>query len=99
MVFRNSTLGELAYICQSKLVGTVAMKIEWTGIHFLGDVFAAIAVTDLSKVPTDITIRFFTKTVKWVLEELIFLKGLFHLKIFHFVILKRLLDKWGISNS
>ena len=26
------------------------MKTEWTGIHFLGDVFAAVVVVDL-KVP------------------------------------------------
>ena len=41
---RNSTPGEFAYIWQSKWVGTVAIKIEWTRIHFLSDVFAAVAV-------------------------------------------------------
>ena len=43
-VFRNLSPGDFAYIWQSKWVGTVAMKIEWTRIHFLGDVFAAVAV-------------------------------------------------------
>ena len=42
--FRNLTPEEFAYIWQSKWVGTVAMKIEWTRIHFLSGVFAAIAV-------------------------------------------------------
>ena len=44
IVFRNWNPGEFAYIWQSKWVGTVAMKIEWTRIHFLSDVFAAVAV-------------------------------------------------------
>ena len=42
--FRNSTPKEFAYIWQSNWVGTVAMKIEWTRIQFLSDVFAAVAV-------------------------------------------------------
>ena len=36
--------GMFAYIWQSKWVGIIAMKIERTRIHFLSNIFAAIAV-------------------------------------------------------
>ena len=50
MVPRNSTPGGFAYILQSKWVGTIAIKIERTQIHFFCDVLIAVASLDL-KVP------------------------------------------------
>ena len=47
MVHRNSTPGDFAYLWQSKLVGIIAMKTERTKIHFLIDIFARVASTDL----------------------------------------------------
>ena len=50
MVPRNSTPGGFAYIWQSKWVGIMAIKTERTQIHFLSDVFVAVASLDL-KIP------------------------------------------------
>ena len=47
MVPRNSTPGGFAYIWQSKWVGTIAVKIQRTQIHFLSDVLIAVASLDL----------------------------------------------------
>ena len=47
MVPRNSTPGGFAYIWQSKWVGTIAIKIQRTQIHFLSDVLIAVASLDL----------------------------------------------------
>ena len=44
VVLRNSSLGEFAYIWQSKWLGEITMKIERTRILFLSDFFAASAV-------------------------------------------------------
>ena len=46
----NSASGEFAYIWQSKKGGIIAIKIEGTQIHFLGDVVVTVASLDL-KVP------------------------------------------------
>ena len=43
----------VAYNCQSKRVGIIAIKTEKTQIHFLSDILVAVAPLDL-KVPTDV---------------------------------------------
>ena len=48
MVQKNSTPGGFAYIGQSKRVGIIAIKTERTQIHFLSDVFIAIASLNLN---------------------------------------------------
>ena len=52
MVPRNSTPGGFAYIWHSEWVGIIAIKTERTQIHFLSDVFIAVASLDL-KVPSN----------------------------------------------
>ena len=64
MVFRNSTPGGFAYIWQSRWVGIIAIKTERTQIHFLSDVFAAVASSD-RKVP----IALAKKRTRWILRE------------------------------
>ena len=44
MVVRNSPPEEFACIQQSKLIGNIAIEIERTQIHFLSNVFVAVAV-------------------------------------------------------
>ena len=56
MVLRNSPTEGFAYIGQSRWVRIVVTKIERTQIHFLSDVFTAVASSDL-KVPNDDTFK------------------------------------------
>ena len=62
MIFRNSISEGFAYMWQSNWVGMIARKTERRQIHFLSDVFAAIASLDLT-VPiiiiADITVLVF----------------------------------------
>ena len=44
IAIRNSNPREFANIWQSKWVAMIAMKIERTRVHFLGDVFATVVV-------------------------------------------------------
>ena len=44
MVLRNSTQKEFACLWRSKWVGVIAIEIERTQIHFLSDLFVAVAV-------------------------------------------------------
>ena len=50
VVPKNSAPGGFAYIWQSKWVGIIAIKTERTQIHFLSNVFIAVASLNL-KVP------------------------------------------------
>ena len=47
MVSWNSIPGEFAYVCQSKWLGIIAIKIESTQINFLSVVLVAVASLDL----------------------------------------------------
>ena len=62
MIFRNSISEGFAYMWQSNWVGIIARKTERRQIHFLSNVFAAIASLDLT-VPiiiiADITVLVF----------------------------------------
>lgn len=62
MVPRNSTAGGFAYIWQKKWVGIIVIKTERRQIHFLSDLFAAIASLDLTVaiiIIADITVMVF----------------------------------------
>ena len=48
MIFRNSISEGFAYMWQSNWVGIIARKTERRQIHFLSNVFAAIASLDLT---------------------------------------------------
>ena len=52
MVSCNSIPGGFAYVCQSKWLGIIAIKIESTQINFSSVVFVAVASLDLN-VPND----------------------------------------------
>ena len=52
MVSWNSIPGGFAYVCQSKWLGIISIKIESTHINFLCVAFVAVASLDL-KVPND----------------------------------------------
>ena len=65
MVPRNSISEGFAYIWQSNWVAIIAMKTETRQIHFLSDVFAAIASLDLTvpiTIIADITVLVFSSS-------------------------------------
>ena len=62
MIFRNSISEGFAYMWQSNWVGIIARKTERRQIHFLSNVFAAIASLDLTVsiiIIADITVLVF----------------------------------------
>ena len=50
-VLKKSTPGKFAYTCHFQQIGINATNIENKGIHFKPDVFAAVAVVDMLKLP------------------------------------------------